>query len=66
MDLQLPDWTPEEFLKKIGNGCHESADKFETLEQIFRMTPRDMKKIEVHVVHRKYIKRIVEDLRRGV
>jgi len=54
-DLKLPDWTPTDFCKRIGYGTVESADKFETLEEMFKLTGPEMKVKEVHVVHRKYI-----------
>jgi len=31
------DWTPELFLKRIGGGCAEYAEKFETLEEVFKL-----------------------------
>lgn len=35
-NLEVPDWTPEKFLKSIGGGTSEYADKFEKLEEIIK------------------------------
>lgn len=37
LDLQVPaDLTPEKFCKQIGGDCHEYADKFETIDEVFK------------------------------
>ena len=35
--LKRIDWTPELFLKRVGGGCAEYADKFETLDEVFSL-----------------------------
>ena len=35
--LKVPEWEPEYFLLRIGGGCSEYADKFEKIEQMFKM-----------------------------
>ena len=65
LNLKLPDWTPEEYLYKIGGDTYEHADKFETLEEVFTATSREMKAKEIPVRQRKYILRMKEMLRCG-
>ena len=39
LNLKLPqDLDPETFCKQIGGDCDEIGDKFESLEEIFRLT----------------------------
>ena len=33
--IPLGDWTAEKYLQRIGGGCSEFADKFETLQELF-------------------------------
>jgi len=35
LNLQLPEWPVDKFMLKIGNGCSDYADKFETLKEVF-------------------------------
>ena len=34
-NLKLPDWTTQKFCEKIGGDCHDIADKFEGLQEMF-------------------------------
>ena len=43
MNLEIPKWTKEDFLLRIGGDCHDCADKFETLDEIFTMNSRQMR-----------------------
>jgi hypothetical protein len=36
LDLKVPDWKVDKFMLRIGNGCSEYADKFETLDELFK------------------------------
>jgi len=36
-NLQLPNWTPEFFMKKIGGDCEEFGEKFKSLKEIFEL-----------------------------
>ena len=37
LDLRIPEGlTPEKFCKQIGGDCHEYADKFETIDEVFK------------------------------
>ena len=65
-NLELPDWTPEEFCKRIGGDCDEYAEKFETLEEIFSMNKYEMKAKGVPPHQRRYIFRVKNMLRQGV
>lgn len=46
----------ETFMHKIGGDCHEFADKFESIEEILKVTPHELKfDKEIPVVQRKYL-----------
>ncbi|EGR31519.1 hypothetical protein IMG5_107380, partial [Ichthyophthirius multifiliis] len=67
LNLEIPkDWSSEEFLKRIGNGTSEFADKFKDIDQIFKFSSRQMKSKGVPCKARKHIQRIREQLRRGL
>ena len=39
LDLTAPEgWTPEKFCKKIGGDCDEHHDKFETMEEVLKLS----------------------------
>ena len=65
-NLELPDWTAEEFLRRIGGDCEEFAEKFESLEEVFHLNRLEMKKRGVPTAQRKYILRCREMMRRGL
>ena len=67
LNLQIPaDMTPEKFCKQVGGDCAEYADKFETIDEIFNFTSREMREKGVPPVQRKYLMRCREQLRRGI
>ena len=35
LNLKVPDWTPEYFMKQIGGDCGEYGDKFKNMLEIF-------------------------------
>lgn len=65
-DLQLPLWTVEQFFKQIGGDTFEYADKFEKLEQVFAANKFQLKERGLPPRTRKYLRRVIELLRRGV
>ena len=66
LDMKLPAWTVDQFFKKIGGDTAEYAEKFEKLEQVFAANRYQMKERGVPPKKRRYIKRVVEMMRRGV
>lgn len=66
MDLPLPTWTVDHFFKKIGGDMAEYAEKFEKLEQVFAANKYQLKERGLPPRKRKYLKWVVELLRRGV
>ena len=66
MNLEIPKWTQEEFLLKIGGDCHEYADKFESIDEVFKLNSREMRAKGVPWKQRKYILRWIQMLRCGV
>ena len=56
LKLKIPwDMTPEKFCQQIGGDCDEVADKFESMDQIFSETGRQLKQRDIPVHQRKYI-----------
>ena len=43
------DLTPTDFCRQIGGDCEEYADKFETTDEIFKLTSRQMRERDVPV-----------------
>ena len=37
LDLEYPEWTPTEYLRRIGGDCEDYGDKFETMDQLFSL-----------------------------
>ncbi|EAR84232.1 IGR motif protein (macronuclear) [Tetrahymena thermophila SB210] len=66
LNLEIPDWDKELFLKRIGGGTSEYADKFDNLQEIFTSTSKQMADKGVPPKARKYILSMKEQLRRGV
>ena len=68
MDLKAPeDWTPKIFFEKIGGDTYNSADNFETLQEIFDNSNTEyLCKKGVPTKQRKYILRCVDFMRRGL
>ncbi|KRW99545.1 hypothetical protein PPERSA_02403 [Pseudocohnilembus persalinus] len=67
LNLQIPEWEVEMFMKRIGGGCNEIAtDKFETLQEVFESDSKAMKEKGIPPKIRRYILDIKEQLRRGV
>mmetsp|Transcript_6408 Transcript_6408/g.7367 ORF Transcript_6408/g.7367 Transcript_6408/m.7367 type:complete len:99 (+) Transcript_6408:120-416(+) len=66
LNLELPSWTPEEYFLRIGGDCHDYADKFETLQEVFSLDSKEMRAKGVPCKQRKYILRTRELLRCGV
>jgi len=66
LNLQIPEWKHEDFLMRIGGGCSDYADKFESLNQVFELNRDQLKEKGVPATQRKHIFRIREMLRRGV
>ena len=60
------DLTPLEFCRQIGGDCEDVADNFETIDEFFDLTSREMRERGVTTHQRKYILRVREQLRRGV
>jgi len=42
-NLELPEWTPQFFLKKIGGDCEEFHEQFKDLKEIFSITGRHLR-----------------------
>ena len=57
LNLKLPDWSVEEYLRRIGNDVEEHSDKFESLEEIFQLKGKEMKERDVPIRARKHIMR---------
>jgi hypothetical protein len=36
LDLKLPDWKVDKFMLKIGDGCSEYSEKYESLQDLFK------------------------------
>lgn len=48
LNLVIPqDLTPENFCRQIGADCYEYAEKFETINEVFKMTSVEMKEAGV-------------------
>jgi hypothetical protein len=41
------EWTPKVFCEKIGGGCFEHADKFESLKEIFSSNSVKLNKLTI-------------------
>lgn len=65
-NLKIPNWSVEKFFDKIGFGSKEYLSHFENMEKVFQMTTKEMKEKEIPADLRRYIKFIIERLRRGV
>ena len=66
-NLQIPDGLdPETFCRQIGGDCEEYADKFEDIQQVFKLTTQEMKELGVPTHQRKYILRCRNMLKRGL
>ncbi|KAJ3325383.1 hypothetical protein HDV06_004242 [Boothiomyces sp. JEL0866] len=59
------DITPEEYLKSIGRGCEQIADKFESMEQLLSKSGEDLEAMGVKTRMRKYLLESLEWFRRG-
>ena len=67
LNLQIPEGlTPETFCNQIGGDCAEYADKFETIDELFNLTSRELRAKGLPTVQRKYLLHCREMLRRGV
>ena len=67
LNLQIPEGlTPETFCKQIGGDCAEYADKFETIDEVFKLDSKELKAKGIPIVQRKYIMHCRELLRRGL
>ena len=58
--------SPVDFCRQIGGDCEEIADKFESIDEVFDLTSKEMKDRGIPTIQRKYILRCREMLRRGV
>ena len=65
-NLQIPNWSVEKFFSKIGYGSKEYITSFESLDHVFKISSKEMKEKEIPAALRKYIKMIIERLKRGV
>ena len=67
LSLRPPkDLDPVTFCRQIGGDCEEYADKFETTDEFFDLSSREMRERGVPTRQRKYILRQRELLRRGL
>lgn len=57
--------TVEKFLKKIGRGCEEHADKFESWEELMGARSWELKMNDIPVGQRKWILKVCQRLRTG-
>ena len=56
LSLKIPeDLDHVKFCRQIGGDCEEIADKFESIDQIFKLSSIEMKRLGIPVVQRKYI-----------
>ena len=58
LNLEIPpSMTTETFCKQIGGDCAEYADKFDSIDEVFNLSSREMRVKGVPTVQRKYIMR---------
>lgn len=67
-NLKAPEgWTVQKFFEKIGGDCHEIASKFESINEVLANSNNCyFSKKEVPIKQRKYLLRIINDMRRGL
>mmetsp|Transcript_24935 Transcript_24935/g.34912 ORF Transcript_24935/g.34912 Transcript_24935/m.34912 type:complete len:247 (-) Transcript_24935:62-802(-) len=56
----------EIFLNKIGKDCGKYADKFKSWDELMTFRRRELKKLEIPVKQRRWIRKWVEKYRRGI
>ncbi|KAJ3269490.1 hypothetical protein HDV01_001374 [Terramyces sp. JEL0728] len=59
------DVAPAEYLKSIGRGCDQLADKFESMEQLLSKSSEELETMGVKTRMRKYLLESLEWFRRG-
>ena len=64
--LQPPDWPVLKFMERIGMGCRDWADKFESVQQVLDARERDLERRQMPAAVRRHVMMIAERLRRGV
>ena len=57
--------TAKVFLKTIGRGCEEYADKFQSLDELSRVDGRKLRAMEIPVRKRRWILNWLEKYRQG-
>jgi hypothetical protein len=57
--------TARAFLKTIGRGCDEYADRFQNLEELSRLDGRKLRAMEIPVRKRRWIMNWLEKYRQG-
>ena len=65
-NIILPDWEVSKLFDKLGYGLKEYSDKFENMKDVMEATPDQLKKREIPARARRYLRMMVERLKRGV
>lgn len=70
LNLKAPEgWTLKKFFEKIGGDCHDIVSKFENIEikeVLDNANNTYLSKKEIPIKQRKYLLRIINDMRRGL